>query len=99
MILVAVAVILGAVVDLLAPPEHRDPNSWAGPLSILGTTLFVVPYLAMVAANGYLLVRLWRRPPPVLEGQLAPASTSTAVDQHRSPPYAATGFGDESGAL
>lgn len=62
MILVATAVVLGAIVDLFAPPEHRDPNSWVGPLSAPGTGLFVVPYLVMVAANGYLLVRLWKHP-------------------------------------
>ncbi|MDH6292013.1 hypothetical protein [Rhodococcus opacus] len=62
MLLVATALSLGAIASLIAPPEHRDPNSWAGPLSILGTALFVVPYVVMTTANAYVLIRLWKRP-------------------------------------
>jgi hypothetical protein len=61
MIIVATALTLGAIADLVVRPEQRDPNSWAGPLSLLGTVLFVVPYLGMVAANAYVLVHLWKR--------------------------------------
>lgn len=62
MMLLVAAIVLGAIADMVAPPEHRDPNSWAGPLSLLGTALFVVPYVLMTTANAYVLMRLWKRP-------------------------------------
>ncbi|MFG1781389.1 hypothetical protein ACGFIU_03050 [Rhodococcus oryzae] len=62
MMLVAGALVVGAIADLTTPPEYRDPNSWAGPLSLLGTALFVVPYLVIIAANTFVLVCLWKRP-------------------------------------
>ncbi|MFI6430739.1 hypothetical protein [Rhodococcus oryzae] len=68
MMLIAGALVVGAIADLTTPPERRDPNSWAGPLSLLGTALFVVPYLVMVAANMIVIVFLWKRPALVRAG-------------------------------
>ncbi|MFC9790134.1 hypothetical protein [Rhodococcus sp. NPDC127528] len=61
MVFVAAALVFAGIADVVAPPEHRDPDSWAGPLSPFGTAVFVAPYVAMLAANVVVLVRLWKR--------------------------------------
>lgn len=46
--------------DLVVPPADPDPDSWVSALSPVGTILFVVPYVALLAANLYVIRRLWR---------------------------------------
>lgn len=61
MVLLASAVVYGGVAEAVAPPQWRDPNSWAPPLSPATAAIFVVPYLAVAAANVSVVLRLWRR--------------------------------------
>lgn len=48
---------------LITPAADRDPDSWVAALTPSGTALVVVPYLALLAANAYVITRLWRTRP------------------------------------
>ncbi|WP_182263124.1 hypothetical protein [Rhodococcus sp. UFZ-B548] len=61
MALVVAATVIGAVADVVGPPQRRDPNSWSVPLSPFATALFVIPYLVIAVLNVYVVIRLWRR--------------------------------------
>lgn len=61
MVLLASALVYGMVADVVDPPEWRDPYSWAPPLTPLTVTIFVAPFLAIAAANVYVVLRLWKR--------------------------------------
>ncbi|MGB3371024.1 MAG: hypothetical protein WBA81_10420, partial [Rhodococcus sp. (in: high G+C Gram-positive bacteria)] len=47
--------------DLVVRPADPDPDSWVSALTPVGTILFVVPYVALLAANLYVIRRLWRQ--------------------------------------
>lgn len=46
--------------DLVAPTSGVDPIGWISVLTPVGTLLFVAPYLVLLAANIYVVCRLWR---------------------------------------
>ena len=47
--------------DLVVRPADPGPDSWVSALTPVGTVLFVVPYVALLAANLYVIRRLWRQ--------------------------------------
>ncbi|MBF6181338.1 hypothetical protein [Nocardia otitidiscaviarum] len=49
------------IVSEAVAPEMRDPYGWAPVLSPFTASLAVAPYIAIVLANSYVVVRLWRR--------------------------------------
>ncbi|WP_280356466.1 hypothetical protein [Nocardia otitidiscaviarum] len=49
------------IVSEAVAPEMRDPYGWAPVLSPFAASLAVAPYVAIVLANAYVVVRLWRR--------------------------------------
>ncbi|MBY6364326.1 hypothetical protein [Rhodococcoides corynebacterioides] len=50
-----------SVVESVAVPATRSPDSWAPKLNANAAALVVFPYIAAAAANVYVLIRLWRR--------------------------------------
>lgn len=49
------------ITDLFRPVVDGDPADWVSALTPSGTPLFVVPYIAVLVANTYVVLRLWRR--------------------------------------
>ncbi|MFC7959265.1 hypothetical protein [Rhodococcoides kroppenstedtii] len=50
-----------SVVESVAVPATRSPESWAPELTANAAALVVFPYIVAAAANVYVLIRLWRR--------------------------------------
>ncbi|WP_167323698.1 hypothetical protein [Rhodococcoides kroppenstedtii] len=50
-----------SVVESVAVPATRNPDSWAPKLNANAATVVVLPYIAAAAANVFVLIRLWRR--------------------------------------
>ena len=55
------AMMVYGMFELLARPELRGQESWVSAPTAGGAVLFAVPYVAICAANAYLVTRLWRR--------------------------------------
>lgn len=59
-IMCAAVLVSAEITDLVTPSTDRDVASWVSALTPSGTAVVVVPYLALLVANVYVLVRLWR---------------------------------------
>lgn len=49
------------ITDLFRPVVDGDPAGWVSALTPSGTPLFVAPYIAVLVANAFVALRLWRQ--------------------------------------